>query len=155
MWIFLFHACQSFDVYHLNIYALQLFAFCFYLLLHTLYQTTFCIHHFTSYIHINNKDYHAIDLQWHQHVSWCSYVHMHILILIRIVLNILYLYIQLTITLHLQYQGQLKFQNNKTWHHIESHNSHLMSFSAHLQESSLLSFITQCLTQSLQFISSL
>ena len=48
------------------------FAFCFQLLLHILYQTTFCIHHVTLYIHINNKDYHAIDLQWHQHVSWCS-----------------------------------------------------------------------------------
>ena len=97
------------------------FAFCFHLLLHTLYQITFCIHYLTSKIHINNHHCHPIDLPWHQHVSWCSWVHMHNLMLIRIVLHTLYLYIHLTITLHLQYNGQVKFQNNKTWHHIVSH----------------------------------
>ena len=30
-------------------------------------------------------------------------------------------------------------------------NSYMMSFTAHLQDSNLLSFITQCLTHSLQF----
>ena len=32
-----------------------------------------------------------------------------------------------------------------------THNSHMLSFTAHLQDSNLLSLITQCLTPNLQF----
>ena len=117
------YTCQSFDLYHLNISGLQLFCILFPTLLYTLSQTTFYILHLNSCIHINKTDHHAIDFQWYQHVSWCSYVHMYILILIRIVLDILYLYIQHTIILHLQYCRHINFKNNR-WHHIVSNKIH-------------------------------